>query len=82
MSRRVIVDVDQVVLHGFDARDRAAIGAALQSELQRCFSNVPQAAIAEHRRDRIDAGAACVASVRASDAGTHIARAVHDGMTR
>ena len=41
MSRRTIVTIDEIRLHGFDARDASGIGEALRLELSRTLRETP-----------------------------------------
>jgi hypothetical protein len=79
---RVVVTIDEVRLHGFDPRERAAIGAALARELEQRFVTQPPVPIARSVH-RIDAGAA-VAPRSGAPAGVAagIAAGVHREVKR
>jgi hypothetical protein len=77
MSRRVAVTIDQVVLHGFDPRDRRRIGESFEAELGRlCALGLPPA-VEARRGGRVDAGDVPIGGLRSPDAGAGFARAVH-----
>ena len=80
----VELHIEQLVLHGFDPRDRRAIGEAVQRELARLFAQPPTGV---QPRDRwiaqADGGTfimpgARPGGTRGDAAGAPIARAVHD----
>ncbi len=53
---KIRVEIDEVVLHGFDPRDRHSIGDAVQSELARLLTAAAPDLAAAGDRQRIDAG--------------------------
>ena len=75
--------IEELVLHGFAARDRRQIAEALQQELLRLMSaegagNLPQTALL---LERVNAGAIQIqAGQKPQLAGRQIARAVYRGM--
>lgn len=74
---RVVVTIDEVRLHGFDPRERAAIGEALSSELQRLFATQPPLPLGRSVH-RIDAGtAATPRSGSPARLGASVAAGVH-----
>ncbi|HEX8336386.1 MAG TPA: hypothetical protein VF621_06625 [Pyrinomonadaceae bacterium] len=75
--------IDEVVLHGFEPADRAALGAALETELARLLAaGDPTALTGASQVARIDGGAFEMPRHTAPDvAGTRLARAVYDGLT-
>ena len=77
----VTLHIEQLVLHGFDPRDRHAIGDALRAELATLFNDSqPPSQSASH--DRVDGGSIEVDSVRSANAPKQIANAIHHGVTR
>jgi hypothetical protein len=76
----VRVRIDELVLHGFDPRDRLAIGAAVERELARLFA-AERAGAAPAGADRVDAGSFEVPRDAAPGAvAAEIARAIHGGI--
>ncbi|HEX7318189.1 MAG TPA: hypothetical protein VF297_30070 [Pyrinomonadaceae bacterium] len=75
--------IEELVLHGFEPRDRAALGAALETELARLiaagdFDSLTNAGSVA----RLDGGAfEMPAHAGPEVAGTRLARAVYDGLT-
>jgi hypothetical protein len=77
---RVSVRIDELVLHGFDPRDRLAIGAAVERELARLLAAEGPGA-GRVGADRVDGGSFAVASDAApGGVGVEIARAIHGGL--
>jgi len=76
----VTIHIEQLVLHGFDPRDRHAIGDAIQSELAALFAC--RTGFSPSSADHIDAGSVPIAGVRSPDAPRAIASAVHREVTR
>jgi hypothetical protein len=64
MTLRYEVEIEELVLHGFDARDRDAVAEALRSELAQLLAAHPASAPHEF------------AAGRAAEVGTAAARAV------
>jgi len=79
------VHIDRIVLIGVDPRDREALGAAVEGEMTRLFTERgwPRAPEASGDAERLDAG-----QFRHSDAsrvgelGAQIGASVHGGLTR
>jgi hypothetical protein len=79
-DRPVNVRIDELVLHGFDPRDRLAIGAAVERELARLLAGEGSSPRPAHA-DRVDAGSFEVArDARPGAVGAEIARAIHGGL--
>ena len=75
--------INEVVLHGFEPADRAALGAALETELARLLAaGDPASLTGANEAARIDGGAFDMPAHAAPEVtGTRLARAVYDGMT-
>jgi hypothetical protein len=75
--------IDEVVLHGFEPADRAALGAALETELARLLAaGDPQALAQAGQVARLDGGSFDMPTHTTPEvAGTRLARAVYDGLT-
>jgi hypothetical protein len=76
----VSVRIEELVLHGFDPRQRLAIGAAVERELARLLASggEPTRLAGTHR---VDGGSFGVARDAAPGAvGVEIARAIHGGL--
>lgn len=86
---RIELVVDELALIGFDARDGAGIGDAVQAELARLLGtpDAPFVARLTHRASgthvaTVDAGNITLgARGRAASNGRHIARAVHRALS-
>jgi hypothetical protein len=78
--RRVVVTIDQLNLHGFDAHQRFAIGDAIERELGRRFTTF--AAAEPVGADRIDAGSFEHAGGAPAAAGARIAERIHRSVTK
>jgi hypothetical protein len=77
--------IDELVLHGFAASDRHAIGAAVERELARLIGEqgLPPAIGQSGERWRLDGGAFNLAAgAPAQVIGTQVARAVYAGLVR
>ena len=77
------VYIEELVLHGFEPRDRYRIGEAIQRELTRLFADqgVPPSLAQGGELARVDGGMFDVASGSKSDAiGAQVARAVYRGL--
>jgi hypothetical protein len=82
---RIELHIEELVLHGFAAGDRHAIGDAVEHELTRLFAErgLTSSSMVSHERARIDAGNVHVAPESPAPAvGAQVARAVHGGLTR
>jgi hypothetical protein len=85
MSRRIEVHIEELVLHGVDARDRHRVADAMQQELLRMFAGAPLPPGLERpaARPRVDGGSFAAPAGRDVRAlGEGIARAVHGGIVR
>ncbi len=78
----VTVHVDELVLHGFDPRDRHAIADAVHAELAALFTASPPQPSGSTSTDVIDAGSFPIDGVRSPSAPHEIAAAVHREVTR
>jgi hypothetical protein len=75
---KIELHVEQMVLHGFDPRDRVGIAEAVERELARLLRDAPPDANARDQSiARVDGGAFRIDAVRGDAAGEPIARAVH-----
>lgn len=82
---RIEVEIEQLVLEGFDPRDSSRIRAALERELGRLLAEggVPGAWRAGGSVARVDAGSFEVApGGSAETVGTKIAARLHGGLNR
>jgi hypothetical protein len=77
----VTLHIEQLVLHGFDPRDRHAIGDALRGELATLMTARALPAEAAHI-DHLDAGSVAIDGVRSPAAPRAIAGAVHAKVTQ
>lgn len=76
-ARRVVVEIEELVLHGFDPRDRYRIGDVMQAELATLLGDLEVATAPRAPVDRIDAGAFDVpAGAGGGSIGRGAARAV------
>jgi len=75
--------IGELILHGFEPADRAALGAALETELARLLVAGDHEALANAGRvARLDGGAfEMPAHARPEATGARLARAVYDGLT-
>ena len=81
--KRVEIQIDELVLHGFGAGERFAIAEAVQQELARRFSErgLPDALAAPLAIERLDAGAfQAMPGARATSTGANVARAIYEGL--
>jgi hypothetical protein len=74
----IVVEIDEIVLHGFPPGERQRIGEAVQAELARILGErgLPGAWSASSA-GRLDAGAFPVADVRPGTIGAGVAEAVY-----
>lgn len=82
---QIEVEIEQLVLEGFDPRDRARIGAALERELGRLLGEggVPGAWGAGGSVAHLDAGSfEMTPGGSAESVGASIAAALHGGVSR
>jgi hypothetical protein len=77
----ITVRIEELVLHGFDPRQRHAIGDAVERELARLLHAPAQ--VAARSQARVDAGSFDVPrDAPPAVVGTHIARAIHGEVRR
>jgi hypothetical protein len=86
---RIELHIEELVLHGFERKDRHSIADAFERELSRLLSEqlavqgVPPALSHEAERARLDAGAIHVApDSKPASIGAQLAVAVYGGLTR
>jgi hypothetical protein len=79
---RVVLHIDELVLHGFDAANRHAIGDAVRAEIERRLGEgaVPETWRREAAIDHITAGEVRLPAAP-SRAGSVIGAAVHRSLT-
>jgi hypothetical protein len=85
MGMNLEIHIEELVLHGFDPRDKKGIGEAMERELARLFmeQGVPGAIQPERNLDRIDAGSFVVGRGSVSKAvGAGVARSVYGGLRK
>ena len=75
----VTVRIGEVVLHGFDPRDRHAIEDVLRDELARLFAG---GAFAPRSEPHLDGGEVSAESVRSVDLVRDLAAAIHREVMR
>ena len=83
--KRIEVNIDELVLHGFAPRDRHRIKAAVERELGRLLGEqgAPAALTQSHELATLDGGTVEVAPGSPADAvGTQVARALYGGLNR
>ncbi len=83
--RNIEVYIEELILHGFDPKDRYAIGEAVQRELSRLFTEqgAHPSLSQGHEIARLDAGSFNVKTgARAEAIGTQVAQSVYGGMKR
>ena len=81
----VRLHIEEVVLHGFNQRERYTVGDSVQQELTRLMTErgVPSSLIAPRTSKQLDAGAFHVApNSRPEGLGAQVARAVYGGLKR
>lgn len=81
--RQIELQIDELVLDGFEIRDQQRVGLALQNELQRLFTEhgVPSSLEQGGTVPRLDGGAVNVTATTGGDAiGAQIAHSVYGGM--
>lgn len=79
------LQIDELVLHGFESRDRILIAEAMNEELRRMFENQPLHPEWRQNfsRDRIDAGVFHTMPNSTPNAiGTAVARSVYAGLIK
>ena len=78
--REIEVEIEELILHGFEPRDRWRIGDALQQELRGLLAAKGVPFLWLSSPQRIDAGAICSANLaKAAQTGADIAGAVYRG---
>jgi len=85
MVRRIEVDIEELVLHGFAPGDRHRIAEAVEQELSRLLADrgVPESLERGGEVASVDGGAFEVApGSRAEVVGAQVARAVYGGLRR
>jgi hypothetical protein len=83
--RTIEVYIEELVLHGFDLRDRYAIGEAVQRELSRLFAEQGIHSSLGQGREiaRLDVGTFDVKpGAKAEAIGTQVAQSVYGGLKR
>lgn len=83
MDMNLEIYIEELVLHGFDPRDKKEIGEAVERELTKLFheQGAPGAFQAERNVERIDGGSFSVPPGSASEAvGAGVARSVYGGL--
>jgi hypothetical protein len=80
-SPRIDLRIEELVLHGFELRDRGPIGEAVERELTRLLAGSRPLA-PPPAQDVVDAGSFAISAGKgASDVGAQTARAVHGALT-
>jgi hypothetical protein len=85
MVRRIEVDIEELVLHGFAPGDRYRIGEAVEQELSRLLADrgVPESLEGGREVASVDGGAIEVATGSKAEAvGVRVAKAVYGGLGR
>ena len=74
----IVIEIDELVLHGFPPGDRYRIGEAVEAELARIFSEhgLPEA-WADGEASRLNGGSFHATDGRAAAIGAGVAAAVH-----
>jgi len=84
IPHNIEVHIEELVLHGFAAKDRYAIGEAVQYELQRLFAGrgMPELPAAGYELARLNGGSFTVKhGAKAQAIGTQVAQAVYAGLS-
>jgi hypothetical protein len=85
MKQNIELHIEELVLHGFAAKDRYAIGEAVQRELTRLFTEqgVHPSLGKGHEVAKLDGGAFQVKEGAKADAiGEQVARSVYGGLRK
>jgi hypothetical protein len=85
MTRRLELDIEELVLHGFAGADRRRIGDALQAELERQFTaqELPSFGDKSISIARLSCAAfTCAAGATSSNIGADLAHSLHRGLSR
>jgi hypothetical protein len=83
--KRIELNIDELVLHGFPYKDRLHIGRAVERELSRMISRqgMPPKGMEAREVHRMDGGAFQVTSnAKPKAIGTQVAQAVYRGLNR
>lgn len=72
-----ILEIDELVLHGFDPRDRRRIGEAVQVELQALLAGAEARRLEPRPADRLNAGQFQADGLTARQVGRLTARQLH-----
>jgi hypothetical protein len=81
----VDLHIEELVLHGFEPRDRYSIGDAVERELTRLFAEqlMPPSLAATVERPHVDAGDVRVApDSKPQHVGAQVANAIFGGLAR
>ncbi len=84
-ERRIELEIEQLVLHGFPPTDRHRIGEAGRTELARKLAEqgAPKSLARGGRISQLDAGSFDVTSgFRADTVGVQVAQSVYQGLKR
>ena len=84
-ERRIELEIEQLVLHGFSPADRDRIGEALRTELARQLTEhgAPKSLERGGRISQLDAGSFDVTpGSRADTVGNQVAQSVYQGLKR
>jgi hypothetical protein len=82
---RVELNIEELILHGFDPRDRDRIGQAIEREMMRLFSvqGIPQSLKLSYTAENIDGGLFEMAPGLGAEAiGRNVAQSVYGGMIK
>lgn len=88
MTPEIFLHIDELVLHGFAARDRYAIAAAIEHELSLLLAaqfteGLPPSFAQSTAHERLDAGAFNVApGANSRSVGSQIAQTIHQGLSK
>jgi hypothetical protein len=74
---RIIVEIDELVLHGFEPRDRSRIGDAVQAEMQALLADTAVTRVPARVVDRLDSGEFRRDGQNAQQIGQNTARSLH-----
>ena len=83
MARRIELNIEELVLHGFAPGDRYSIGEAVEQELVRMLADqgVPQSLAGGGEIASVDGGAfEVMQGSRAQVVGAQVAKAVYGGL--
>lgn len=77
--------IEELVLHGFEPKDRYRIARAMEGELRRLFAEhgMPPSFLRNGEIDHLDSGAFEVApKARAQPIGAQVAQTIYGGLSR